>query len=148
MHTDKTEELLEQLQDLTQRIPEWTAISRKTIRDRLLRSIASRYSQLPSPEPRENIDNGLDFLKWVLAEGGDYVFYDATLGTLDSDLYMAVKKLDGNDQIILLLGYCDELSLQELSEHPVNDWSKVLLQCYAEWQYPLRDDFIDFIRQH
>lgn len=136
--SDKVELLAERLESITRELPKWFAINRLEVLDRLISTILASYRGLPSPDPIEGIDTGLDFIGLLLSVGSDHGLYEASMRGLDQEIYQAVKKLDEDEQIVLLAHFCDH-ELDSLRDCDVSEWADVLVrQCYDSWYLRLR----------
>ena len=131
------EDLYCRLKDLSRALPRWLETDRQALLDGLIAQLLADYRALPSPEPVEGIETGLDFLGLLLTEGGDNGLYEATMAQLDSDLYQAVADLYADDQIALLLPL-EADDLEDLfRDRDIEQWPRFLL-AGGQWPETMR----------
>jgi hypothetical protein len=126
------------MQDLTQHIQNWLMVNRDQVREQVIQSVLATFAAVDSPEPREGIHTGLDFLRVLKNEGGDNGLWHLTMEQLDSEIFNAVSNLSAYEQVSLLLPLCDDI--EGLSDdHEPTKWAEVLLKHLDnEWQPILR----------
>lgn len=129
---------LDRLLSLASSTQEWLCIDREELKKRVVAQVLAEYRALPSPEPIEGVETGLDFLGLLLTEGGDNGLYESSMEQLDGEIYSAVASLDDNEQMVLLLpiesGDLDDL----FADRDIDEWPR-LLRAGIEWSEVMRE---------
>jgi len=132
------------LRTLSAAIPDWLRIDHEALKTCIVEHVLAEYRDLPSPEPIEGIETGLDFLGLLLNEGSDNGLYESTMQQLDSEIYGAVAALNDNEQIVLLLPM-EKRDLDELfTDCDIDEWPR-LLRRGIDWPELLRDFVLDSV---
>lgn len=131
------DELRERLEALPKHIKRWLRIDRNRVLEGVIQDVLGVFSALPSPDERENVITGLDFLRLLKSEGGDNALWQMGMDQLDSEIYSAVATLDDDEQVSLLLPWVDDLD-DLATERDAEEWPYFLrVQCHDEWRQVL-----------
>lgn len=137
MGLDK-EELWDRLTAFPGHIQRWLAVDRQEVMEGVIRGVLGEFAAAESPDQREGVSTGLDFLRLLKQEGGDNVLWQVGMDQLDSEIYSAVAALSDDEQVALLLPWVDDLDGMA-TERDGEEWADILRQqCDHEWQPVLR----------
>lgn len=126
------------MQNLTQHIQNWLMVGRDQVREQIIQSVLNTFAALDSPDQREGVHTGLDFLRLLNQERSDNGLWQITMELLDSEIFNAVSKLNADEQVALLLPLCDDIDALSDVRDPAQ-WAEVLIEHLShEWQPILR----------
>lgn len=127
--------LQEQLKAIENWLPRLLAVDRNDLLEKISESVMASFAAQPTPDEREGIETGLDFLGLLKTEGSDHGLYESTMELFDGEIYDAVANLEEPEQIALLmpLSNMDDL----VTEEPPEEWAE-LLRSYGNWEPKLR----------
>lgn len=133
------DDLCEKLNALPKNIQRWLRIDREAVMNDLVQRVLNEFEKADSPDMREGINTGLDFLRLLNSEGGDHGLWQLTMDQIDSEIFNAVCALDDDEQVALLLPCVDDLD-GLATDRDASDWAFVLRQRLTdEWESVLRD---------
>lgn len=132
------DELSDRLTALPSHIQRWLRVDRNQVCGEVIQTVLDAFTATPSPEEREGIETGLDFLGVLKSEGSDNALWQVGMDQLESEIYSAVAALDEDEQVALLLPWVDDLD--DLgTDVPPEDWGDCLRRsCEYEWVPVLR----------
>ena len=126
------------MQNLTQHIQNWLMVGRDQVREQVIESVLNTFASVDSPDQREGVHTGLDFLRLLNQERSDNDLWQITMELLDSEIFNAVSKLNADEQVALLLPLCDDIDALSDESDPA-EWAEVLHNNLShEWQPILR----------
>lgn len=131
------DELRERLNALPGHIQRWLRVDRNQVCEGVIQAVLGIFAALPSPDEREGVTIGLDFLRLLKQEGGDNALWQVGMDQLDSEIYSAVAALDDDDQVALLLPWVDDLD-ELATDCDADQWAGYLRRCDDEWRPVLR----------
>lgn len=112
-------------------------------------TVLGQFAMAESPDQREGVVTGLDFLRLLKQEGGDNALWQVGMDQVDSEIYSAVAALADDEQVALLLPWVDDLD--GMAEHDGEEWADILRQQLDhEWGPVLRRlvmDRVSFLAQ-
>ena len=133
-----SDELRERLEALPKHIQRWLRVDRNQVREGVIQTVHEAFRAVESPEMREGVNTGLDFLGVLKSEGGDNGLWQMGMDQLDSEIFSAVAALDDDEQVALLLPWVDDLDGFG-TDQDAKDWAMILRQrCDDEWAPVLR----------
>jgi hypothetical protein len=133
------QELRDKLEALPKHIQRWLRVDRNQVQEGVIQTVLSAFEALESPEPREGVNTGLDFLGVLKSEGGDNGLWQMSMDQLDSEIFSAVAALDDDEQVSLLLPWVDDLD-GLATDRDAKDWANILRQRLDhEWATVLRN---------
>lgn len=134
---DRSDEIFGRLRLLGSAVRTWLQFDREELKRRVCDKVIEHFRAVPSPEPREGIENGLAFLGFLLQEGGAHDLYDTTIRHLDRMIFKAVADLDDDEQVVLLLPM---VGVEDLAtDWDAGEWAKVLrTRLVSEWEEEMR----------
>ena len=133
-----SDELRERLEALPKHIQRWLRVDRNQVREGVIQTVLEAFRAVESPEMREGVNTGLDFLGVLKEEGGDNALWQMGMDQLDSEIFSAVAALDDDEQVALLLPWVDDLDGFG-TDQDAKDWAMILRQrCDDEWAPVLR----------
>ena len=128
---------------LPKHIQRWLRVDRNQVCEGVIQAVLGVFAALPSPDEREGVTTGLDFLGLLKSEGGDNALWQMGMDQLDSEVYSAVAALDDDDQVALLLPWVDDLD-GLATDWDAKEWANILRQRLdAEWAPVLRSLLLD-----
>ncbi len=128
------DELRERLNALPGHIQRWLRVDRNQVCEGVIQAVLGVFAALPSPDEREGVTTGLDFLRLLKTEGGDNALWQVGMDQLDSEVYSAVAALDDDDQVALLLPWVDDLD-ELATDREADEWAYALrVLCDHEWR--------------
>ena len=137
------QELRDKLEALPKYIQRWIRVDRNQVQEGVIQTVLSAFEAVESPEPREGVNTGLDFLGVLKSEGGDNGLWQMGMDQLDSEIFSAVAALDDDEQVSLLLTWVDDLDGFG-TDQDASNWAMILRQrCDDEWAPVLRDLVMD-----
>lgn len=137
------EELWDRLNALPKHIQKWLQIDRNQVRESVIQTVLNAFAAVDSPEEREGVVTGLDFLGVLKSEGGDNALWHLSMDQIDLEGFSAVDALDPDEQVVLLLPWVDDLDFLA-TDRDAEEWAYVLRHlCDAEWAPVLRDLVMD-----
>jgi hypothetical protein len=133
------DDLCDKLNALPKNIQRWLRVDRQAVMDEIVQRVLNEYAKVDSPEIRESVNTGLDFLRLLNSEGGDNGLWQVTMDQIDSDIFSAVCALDADQQVALLLPWVDDLDFLA-TDSDASEWASVLSQSLThEWAPVLRN---------
>ena len=128
------DELWDRLNALPRHIQRWLRVDRNQVLEGVIQAVLRIFEELPSPDEREGVTTGLDFLRLLKSEGGDNALWQMGMEQLDSEVYSAVAALDDDDQVALLLPWVDDLDVLA-TDREADEWAYALrVLCDHEWR--------------
>ena len=132
------QEMRDKLEALPKHIQRWLRVDRNQVREGVIQTVLEAFRAVESPEPREGVNTGLDFLGVLKEEGGDNWLWQMGMDQLDSEIFSAVAALHDDEQVALLLPWVDDLDGFG-TDQDAKDWAMILRQrCDDEWAPVLR----------
>lgn len=138
------QEMRDKLEELPKYIQRWLLVDRNQVKEGVIQAVLGIFAAQPSPDERENVITGLDFLGLLKSEGGDNALWQVGMDQLDSEIYSAVAALDDDDQVALLLPWVDDLD-GLATDCDADQWAGYLRRCDDEWRPVLRRLVMDRI---
>lgn len=135
------DDLCDKLNALPKNIQRWLRVDRQAVMNRLVQGVLNSFEKTDSPEFREGVNTGLDFLRLLNAERGDNGLWQATMDQIDADIYSAVCALDADQQVALLLPWVDDLD-GLATDRDASEWAFVLRQRLTDEWTPVLRDFV------
>ncbi len=133
------DDLCDKLNALPKSIQRWLRVDRKAVMNAIVQRVLDDFEKADSPQIREGVNTGLDFLRLLNSEGGDNGLWQITMDQIDSDIFNAVCALSDDEQVALLLPWVDDLD-GLATDRDSSDWAFVLRQRLTyEWEPVLRD---------
>lgn len=118
-------------------IQRWLRVDRNHVCEGVIQAVLWVFAALPSPDEREGVTTGLDFLSLIKTEGGDNALWQMGMDQLDSEVYSAVAALNDDHQVALLLPWVDDLD-ELATDCDADQWAGYLRRCDDEWRPVLR----------
>jgi hypothetical protein len=132
------QEMRDKLEALPKHIQRWIRVDRNQVQEGVIQTVLDAFRVVESPEPREGVETGLDFLGVLKEEGGDNGLWQMGMDQLDSEILSAVAALDDDEQVSLLLPSVDDLDGFG-TDQDASNWAMILRQrCDDEWAPVLR----------
>ena len=132
------QEMRDKLEALPKHIQRWLLVDRNQVKEGVIQTVLDAFKAVESPEIREGVETGLDFLGVLKSEGGDNGLWQMGMDQLDSEISSAVAALYEDDQVALLLPWVDDLD-GLATDRDAKEWANILRQrCDAEWAPVLR----------
>ena len=132
------QEMRDKLEALPKHIQRWLLVDRNKVKEGVIQTVLDAFRAVESPEMREGVETGLDFLGVLKEEGGDNGLWQMGMDQLDGEIFSAVADLDDDEQVSLLLPWVDDLDGFG-TDQDASDWAMILRQrCDDEWAPVLR----------
>ena len=137
------QEMRERLEALPKHIQRWLLVDRNQVKEGVIQTVLTAFRAVESPELREGMETGLDFLGVLKEEGGDNGLWQMGMDQLDSEISSAVAALYEDDQVGLLLPWVDDLD-GLATDRDAKEWVDIMRQRLdAEWAPVLRSLVLD-----
>lgn len=137
------QEMRDRLEALPKYIQRWLLVDRNQVKEGVIQTVLDAFRAVESPEMREGVETGLDFLGVLKSEGGDNGLWQMGMDQLDSEISSAVAALYEDDQVALLLPWVDDLE-GLATDRDAKEWADILRQRLdAEWAPVLRSLVLD-----
>jgi len=137
------QELRDKLEALPKHIQRWLLVDRTQVQEGVIQTVLDAFRSVESPEPREGVNTGLDYLGVLKEEGSNNGLWQMGMDQLDSEIFSAVAALDDDEQVSLLLPWVDDLD-GLATDRDAKDWANILRQRLDhEWAPVLRDLVMD-----
>lgn len=133
----RSDELFDRLRLLGSATRTWLQFDRAELKRRVCDQVIAHFRAASSPEPREGIENGLEFMVALLQRGGEHGLHDTTIRHLDRVIFKAVSELDDDEQVALLLPMVEAEDLA--TDWDAGEWANVLrTRLVPEWEEEMR----------
>jgi hypothetical protein len=137
------QEMRDRLEALPKYIQRWLLVDRNQVQEGVIQTVLDAFRAVESPEPREGVETGLDFLGVLKEEGSNNGLWQLSMDLLDSEISSAVAALYEDDQVALLLPWVDDLD-GLATDRDAKEWADILRQRLdAEWAPVLRSLVMD-----
>ncbi len=121
------QEMRDRLEALPKYIQRWLLVERNQVQEGVIQTVLDAFRAVESPEPREGVETGLDFLGVLKEEGSNNGLWQLSMDLLDSEISSAVAALYEDDQVALLLPWVDDLDGFG-TDQDAKDWAMILRQ--------------------
>ena len=118
---------LDRLNALPEHIQRWLRVDRNQVLEGVIQAVLRIFEELPSPDEREGVTTGLDYLRLLKQEGRDNALWQVGMDQLDSEVYSTVAAQEDDEQVALLLPWVDDLD-GLATDREADEWAYVLRQ--------------------